>query len=54
MREGFAAVSAGWVRCEGLTLDRALSLADAALYANKDERQRDRLAAAPTRVAAAG
>ena len=54
VHESFAAVSAGWVRCEELTLDRALSLADAALYASKDGRQRDRTTAAAPRVAAAG
>ena len=39
VRERFAAVSAGWVPCERTDLDRALTLADAALYANKVARK---------------
>lgn len=35
----FPAVSAGWVRCEGLTLDQALTQADDALYASKERRK---------------
>jgi GGDEF domain-containing protein len=48
----FPPVSAGWVRAEGLSLDRAMSLADAALYANKEQRKTPPAPAA--RVAAAG
>lgn len=35
----FPAVSAGWVRCDGLTLDQALTQADDALYASKERRK---------------
>ena len=49
----FAPVSAGWVRAEGLSLDRAMSQADAALYASKDRRKAPPVPG-PTRVAAAG
>jgi diguanylate cyclase (GGDEF)-like protein len=34
-----SAVSAGWVRCESMTLDQALTQADHALYANKQQRK---------------
>src|SRR5579859_1979037 len=33
-------VSAGWVLCNGLTLDQALTQADKALYANKEGRKK--------------
>lgn len=39
VRHVFPTVSAGWVHCEFLTLDEALTRADAALYANKDARK---------------
>ena len=45
----FPPVSAGWVRAEALSLDRAMSLADAALYASKERRKTP-----SARVAAAG
>ena len=35
----FASVSAGWVRCDALTFDQALTQADAALYQNKAHRK---------------
>lgn len=35
----FAHVSAGWIRCESLTLDQALTRADLALYASKEMRK---------------
>lgn len=38
----FASVSAGWVRCDTLTYDQALTQADAALYRDKAERKRVR------------
>ncbi|MFN7977580.1 MAG: GGDEF domain-containing protein [Vicinamibacterales bacterium] len=47
----FPPVSAGWVRAEGLSLDRAMSLADAALY---DHKERRKTPPSPPRVAAAG
>ncbi len=34
----FPTVSVGWVRCEGLTLDQAMTQADAALYLDKGTR----------------
>lgn len=39
VRQRFAAVSADWVHCERSDLDRALTLADAALYTNKVARK---------------
>ncbi len=39
VRTAFPAVSAGWVRCDPLTLDRALTRADAALYQSKQRRK---------------
>jgi GGDEF domain-containing protein len=39
VRAAFPAVSAGWVRCDPLTFDRALSRADAALYQSKQRRK---------------
>jgi diguanylate cyclase (GGDEF)-like protein len=33
-------VSAGWILCEGLSLDQALTQADQALYDNKNQRKR--------------
>jgi len=39
VRRSCPPVSAGWIRCETLTLDRALTDADRALYANKQERK---------------
>lgn len=35
----FPAVSAGWVHCEDLTLDQAMTRADDALYASKEQRK---------------
>jgi diguanylate cyclase (GGDEF)-like protein len=43
VRQAFPAVSAGWVRAESLSLDQALTTADAALYADKDRRRRGRM-----------
>jgi len=40
VRAVFPEVSAGWVRCDPLTFDRALTLADAALYESKQRRKR--------------
>lgn len=48
----YASVSAGWVRCESLTLDQALTQADAALYASKHHRKQR--ATAPSDRRAAG
>ncbi len=39
VRTAFPAVSAGWVRCDPLTFDRALTRADAALYQSKQRRK---------------
>jgi GGDEF domain-containing protein len=39
VRAAFPAVSADWVRAETLTLDQALTRADAALYADKGQRK---------------
>jgi diguanylate cyclase (GGDEF)-like protein len=39
VRAAFPAVSAGWVRAETLTLDQALTQADAALYVDKAQRK---------------
>jgi diguanylate cyclase (GGDEF)-like protein len=39
MHEVFASVSAGWVTCDGLSLDQAMTKADEALYANKQMRK---------------
>ncbi len=39
VHEVFPAVSAGWVRCEALTLDEALTRADAAMYAFKNRKR---------------
>jgi diguanylate cyclase (GGDEF)-like protein len=39
VRQAFPAVSAGWVRADTLTLDRALTRADAALYSDKAQRK---------------
>lgn len=52
VRQAFPAVSAGWVHCESLTLDQALTRADAALYEDK-ERRRVRLAPVPAARGAA-
>ncbi len=41
VHRAFAGVSAGGVRCEHLTLDQALTQADAALYAAKKRRKQD-------------
>jgi diguanylate cyclase (GGDEF)-like protein len=51
VREQFAHVSGGWVRCEASTLDQALTQADVAMYADKAVRKRgrDQGAATPTR-----
>lgn len=40
VRRAFPGVSAGWVDCEFLTLDQAMTQADAALYLDKDARKR--------------
>lgn len=40
VRRAFPSVSAGWVHCELLSLDQALTQADAALYQDKDARRR--------------
>jgi diguanylate cyclase (GGDEF)-like protein len=37
--QAFASVSAGWVRCDTLSYDQALTQADAALYRDKAERK---------------
>lgn len=39
VRAAFPAVSAGWVRCDPLTFDRALTRADEALYQGKQRRK---------------
>lgn len=39
VHRAFPSVSAGWVRSEALTLDQALTQADAALYATKERRR---------------
>lgn len=39
VRQASHGVSAGWVRCEQLSLDQALTTADQALYAAKDRRK---------------
>ncbi len=48
LRSVFPSVSAGGVRCDALTLDRALTLADAALYESKQQRKGARSAATDT------
>jgi GGDEF domain-containing protein len=40
----FPHASAGWIRCENLTLDQAMTQADAAMYLDKAERKQGRLA----------
>lgn len=47
VRAVFPAVSAGWVRCDPLTLDRALTRADEALYASKQQRKESATDAGP-------
>lgn len=36
----FAWVSAGWIRCDALSLDQSLTQADRAMYAHKEQRKR--------------
>lgn len=43
VRQTFPAVSAGWVRADALTLDQALTQADAALYEDKVRRRAGRI-----------
>ena len=40
VRGGFAAVSAGWVKCTGLGLEEAVHHADQAMYADKEQRRK--------------
>lgn len=44
VRDRCASVSAGWVQCEALTIDQAMSRADTALYQNKLARKRGPIA----------
>lgn len=51
VRYACASVSAGWIRCERLTLDQALTQADSALYSNKVHRKQNATKSARVSVA---
>lgn len=51
VRHACASVSAGWIRCERLTLDQALTQADSALYSNKVHRKQNATKSARVSVA---